>query len=207
MFYFIQEEIDTQKLKPRERFWEKIGQLDGNLKRYLMVTFLFALGNSSNTFLLLRAAHLGYSSADTILLYFAYSTTASIGAIPLGKLSDKIERKYLLVAGYVIFAMVYLGFAFATSKITIAMVFLLYGIYTAMTAGVERAFIAEIAPIALKGTMLGLQSTLVGIALFPASVIAGYLWDGVNASAPFVFGAVLALMAALLLAFGLKKDS
>ena len=84
---------------------------------------------------------------------------------------------------------------------------MLYGVYTAMVAGVERAFIAEISPAELKGTMLGLHSTLVGIALLPASVIAGFLWENLGSAAPFVFGAVLSALSALILAsfFGKKN--
>ena len=87
--------------------------------------------------------------------------------------------------------------------------FILYGVYTAMIAGVERAFIAEISPAHLKGTVLGLHGTLTGIALLPASVIAGFLWNNVGSAAPFVFGSALSAVAALLLLFGMngKKAS
>lgn len=87
------------------------------------------------------------------------------------------------------------------------LIFIIYGIYTAMTAGVERAFISEIAPKELKGTMLGLHSTLAGLALLPASVIAGLLWDGIGAFAPFVYGGVMSLLAAIILSKGLQKKS
>jgi MFS family permease len=102
---------------------------------------------------------------------------------------------------------VYSGFAWAPNKAAIVAVFALYGFFTAMTAGVERAFIAEIAPKDLKGTMLGLHSTIVGIALLPASVIAGLLWNGFGPIVPFAFGAVLSFAAALVLAFGLHETT
>lgn len=86
-------------------------------------------------------------------------------------------------------------------------IFILYRVFTAMTAGVERAFIAEIAPISLKGTMLGLHSTLSGIALLPASVIAGLLWDSIGICAPFIYGGAMSLIAAAILAIGLKPES
>ena len=95
----------------------------------------------------------------------------------------------------------YLGFAFASSQSVIVIVFVLYGIYTAMITGVERAFIAEISPEEFKGTMLGMHSTVVGIALLPASVIAGLLWNGFGASVPFLFGSGMSLLAALILLF------
>lgn len=204
MFLFIKEKTAERNMRPREKFWHNIGRLDGRLKLYLFVAFLFTLGNSSNTFLLLRAKDLDFSDTNTILLYLLYNVMASLFAIPFGRLSDKIGRKRLLVGGYILFSVVYFGFAFATSKATIIIVFALYGIYTAMTSGVERAFIAEIAPKELKGTMLGLLATLVGIALLPASMIAGLLWDTLGAPAPFIYGASLSALAAVLLLVFLK---
>jgi len=130
---------------------------------------------------------------------------SSLFAVPFGKRSDRIGRKRLLVAGYLTFALVYAGFAWAPNKTIIVAAFALYGLFTAMTAGVERAFISEIAPKELKGTMLGLHSTLAGIALLPASVIAGILWSTFGSGVPFAFGASLSLLSALILAFGLPQ--
>ena len=199
MFVFIKEKQGMREIKPREHFWKNIKQLNGNLKLYLLVAFVFTLGNSSNTFLLLKANAIGFSTADVILLYFLYNLVTALLAIPFGKRSDRVGRKRILIAGYLTFAAVYLGFALVTSKWMLVAVFILYGFYTAMVTGVERAFIAEIAPQQLKGTMLGLHSTLVGIALLPASVIAGALWTTVGSFAPFALGALLSLIAALLL--------
>lgn len=207
MFVFIKEPKGKGTIVEREHFWKNIKNLDGQLKLYLAVTFLFTLGNSSNSFLLLRAYDVGFSSSTAILLYFIYNITASSLAIPCGKLSDRIGRKIVLVAGYIIFSLVYFGFAVCSNKIFMILIFIIYGIYTAMTAGVERAFISEIAPKELKGTMLGLHSTLAGLALLPASVIAGLLWDGIGAFAPFVFGGVMSLLAAIILSKGLQKKS
>jgi len=178
---------------------EEYEKLDGQLKLYLLVVFLFTLGNSSNAFLLLRARSVGFNDTSVILLYFIYNITASLLAIPLGKRSDQVGRKRLLVAGYIVFAIVYMGFAFAFNKTFMVALFVLYGVYTAMIAGVERAFIAEISPRELKGTMLGLHSTIVGIALLPASSIAGVLWTSFGAEIPFLFGACLSLIAAVVL--------
>lgn len=200
MFVFIHENKSHREAKPRVHFWTNMKALNRNLKLYLLVAFLFTLGNSSNTFLLLKANAIGFSSTDVILLYFVYNLTSALLAIPFGKRSDKVGRKRVLVLGYVIFAAVYLGFAFATQKWMLVAAFVLYGFYTAMVAGVERAFISEIAPPELKGTMLGLHSTLVGVALLPASVIAGGLWDMFGSAAPFLFGAALSGAAALILA-------
>lgn len=207
LFFFVHEKKEKRETVQREYFWRNLSQLDGRLKLYLAITFLFTLGNSSNSFLLLRASDMGFDSSTTILLYFIYNVTASVLAIPCGRLSDKIGRKRLLVGGYLTFSLVYFGFAFCSSKSFMIVIFMVYGIYTAMTAGAERAFISEIAPPQLKGTMLGLHSTLVGIALLPASVIAGLLWDGIGVFAPFVFGGSLSLLSAVLLAVKLNAPS
>lgn len=204
MFALVKENKEPRPMPQREAFWKNVKQLDGRLKLYLLVAFLFTLGNSSNTFLLLRASDVGFSSTDVILLYFVYNMVASIFAIPFGKKSDEVGRKKILILGYIVFALVYFHFAFATNKLMIVIGFVIYGLYTAMVSGVEKAFISEIAPKDLKGTMLGLHSTLVGMALLPASVIAGVLWDSVGGFAPFLFGAVLSLISALILQFGLK---
>ena len=205
LFVLIHEKNGRPAARQREKFWKNISELDGRLKLYLAVSFLFTIGNSSNSFLLLRASDTGFSDSGAVLLYFMYNLVSSLLAVPCGKLSDRIGRKRLLTAGYMVFAAVYFGFAFCNSRPLMVLIFMAYGIYTAMTAGAERAFIAEIAPAHLKGTMLGLQATLVGFALLPASIIAGLLWDGVGASVPFVFGGVTAMTAAVLLAAGLKS--
>lgn len=205
MFFFIKERRGARSEKPARALFRDAGKLDFRLKLYLAVVTLFTLGNSSNAFLLLRAQDFGFSARDAILLYFAYHVAASLLSMPLGKLSDRLGRKSLLVAGYALFSLVYFGFAFANQRWMLWAVFLLYGLFTALTAGVERAFIAEIAPAELKGTMLGLHGTLVGLALFPASAIAGLLWTSVGPTAPFILGASLSLAAALILALFLKQ--
>jgi MFS family permease len=199
MFAFVRETKTPKKLGPRINLVSGFRTIDSRLKLYLLVVFVFTLGNSSNTFLLLRAQKSGFSPSSVILLYFVYNIVSSILSIPFGKLSDIFGRKKLLVAGYLIFSIVYGLFAFANTMPLIVGAFVLYGFFTALTAGVERAFIAEIAPSELKGTMLGLHSTIVGIALLPASVIAGILWTTINQAAPFAFGSALSLCAAVIL--------
>lgn len=199
MFFFIRETKGPRLRQKQVPFWKNVRRVDGQLKLYLLVVFLFTLGNSSNSFLLLKAKATGFDDTNVLLLYFLYNLIVSVLSIPLGKLSDRIGRKALLVMGYSVFALCYFGFAFAGNQRQMITVFSLYGAYTAMIAGVERAYVAEIAPPELKGTMLGLHSTVAGIALLPASVIAGVLWTKINPVAPFVFGAILSLIAAIIL--------
>ena len=206
IFLFIREKKKIHTAGGREPFWRNMRKLNGQLKLYLLVALLFTLGNSSNTFLLLRAKNVGFDDKSVILLYFLYNLTASLLAIPMGKRSDKIGRKRLLVPGYLVFSLVYLGFAFAFNKPFMALIFAFYGVYTAMITGVERAYIAEISPPELKGTMLGLHATIVGIALLPASLIAGLLWDSFGARVPFIFGSAMALAAAVILFLLMKTE-
>jgi len=205
MFFFIKEKKQLRSEKNKEPFWKNIRKVDGQLRLYLLVVFLFTLGNSSNTFILLRAKSAGFDTVSVILLYFVYNITASVLSVPFGRLSDRIGRKKLLVAGYLAFSLCYLGFAFVSNQWMMVAVFVIYGAYTAMITGVERAFIAEISPPELKGTMLGLQSTVAGVALLPASIIAGFLWDASGVAIPFVFGAGLSLSAALILMIFMKN--
>ena len=206
MFFFFKEKKVQRQPKQRVPFWNNFKNIHGQLKLYLVVVGLFTLGNSSNSFLLLKAKATGFDDTNVVLLYFIFNAIASVLSVPFGKLSDKVGRKKLLVSGYIVFAMCYLGFALAISQLQMILVFVLYGAYTAMVAGVERAYIAEMAPLELKGTMLGLHSTVTGIALLPASVIAGLLWSTFGTMAPFLFGGVMSLLAAVILAFFMQNQ-
>lgn len=193
------------KSAPTRKLSLNFRALDGRLKAFLIIVFLFTLGNSSNAFLLLRASSVGFDAQSVILLYFLFNIVASLLAYPLGRLSDRIGRRALLVGGYLIYGLVYIGFAYVTTRAGMIALFAAYGIYTAMTAGTERALITEIAPANLRGTMLGLHGALVGIGLLPASLIAGFLWNTFGAAAPFRFGGILGLAAAVAVAFVLNR--
>lgn len=213
LFIFAVLVKDKTKGKPARPkpipFWKNIHRLDSRLKLYLLVVFIFTLGNSSNAFLLLRAQDVGFSAADAILLYFLYHVSAAIFAVPFGRMSDKKGgRKRVLVLGYALFSMVYFSLAAAPGDWMMVVSFIVLGLYTAATTGVERAFVAEIAPRELRGTMLGLQATVAGVALLPASVLFGLLWNQFGPVVSFAFGGVMSAIAALVLLFFLspKQD-
>ncbi len=191
--------------KPCEKIRLRGLKLDSNLKMYLAVIFVFSLGNSSNTFLLLKAQEQGFLPAQVILLYLIFNVAASALAIPAGRLSDKYGRSRILVPGYLIYGLVYLGFAFLSSKPAIVLLFIAYGAYNAFISGAERAYISEKAPTDLRGTILGLYGMLQGVGLLLSSIIAGVMWDKINSNAPFFFGGIVGLISALLIAVILKS--
>lgn len=195
---------DKGSAVPREKLNLKGLKLNGQLKMYLAVLFVFCLGNSSNAFLLLKAQQRGFSEGQVILLYLLFNATTSILAIPAGRLSDQIGRARVLVPGYLIYGAVYLGFALLADKTSVALLFAAYGAYNALISGAERAFIAENSPEGLKGTLLGLYGMLQGIGLLLASTIAGLMY-ALNSDAPFLFGGALGILSAVAVAFVLGR--
>ncbi len=175
----------------------RFSELDYRLKAFLVIVFLFTLGNSSNQFLLLRAADLGFTPATVILLYLVYNIVYTVFSLPAGIRSDKVGRKRLLVIGYFLYGLVYFAFAFVESTTSVWWLFGVYGLYEALTKGVEKALVAELAPAGKKATVLGLYAMLIGIGLLPASLLAGLLWNFFGPKAPFLFGGGLGLLAAI----------
>lgn len=195
VLFFARESSKRKETSKRISFsW---GALDKKLQLFLIVIFIFALGNSSNQFLLLRAKNVGFNDADVILLYLLYNVVYMVFSYPAGRLSDRIGRKKLLILGYLFYGLVYLGFGWFGFKSAMWWLFSVYGLYIALTEGVEKALVAEISPDHLRGTVIGLHATLTGIGLLPASFIAGLLWDTFGASAPFYFGGILGILASI----------
>ncbi len=171
--------------------------LPAKLRAYLLVVFLFTLGNSSNQFLLLRAQNLGVATAAVLVLYLIFNVTYAAVAYPAGRLSDWMGRRKLLVAGYALYGLVYLGFALASSPGSLWVLFPVYGLYMGVSDGVEKALVADLAPTPIRATAIGLHATLVGIGLLPASLLAGWMWTSFGPAVPFYFGGVLGCAAAL----------
>lgn len=178
--------------------------LDRRLRYFIIVTFLFNLGNSSNQFLLVRAGTSGFSPEQVILLYLLMNLTYFAISYPAGVVSDTIGRRGVLVAGYALYGLVYLGFGFASLTWHFITLFAVYGLYTGLTDGIEKALLADIAPVDQRATVYGLHAMTVGIALLPASLIAGFLWDAFGAAAPFWFGGGTGLLAAAAFWLGLR---
>lgn len=205
MLFFVRETKEKQVMK-KPKFEFKWSLLDPRLKQLLLVVLLFTFANSSNQFLILRASDLGVSATDALLLYLLFHLTGALFAYPVGRLSDRIGRRGLLTAGYLLYGAVYLGFAIVGSAKWVGLLFALYGVYSGLTKGVEKALVADAAPDDLKATMMGMYAMFVAIGLLPASLAAGWLWDRYGASAPFYFNGVLALVTAFLLHRVLSKQ-
>jgi MFS family permease len=195
LFLFLVKEKKSLPKEGPEKLKFKWSTLDKRLRLFLIFTFIFTLGNSSNQFLLLRAKNLGSPLPRVILFYLAYNILYFLSSYPASYLSDKIGRKRLLVLGYLFYGLVYLGFAVNQSLNTFWLLFGIYGLYIGFTEGVEKALVADIAPPNLRATAIGLHATLVGIGLLPASLFAGLLWKFLGPSAPFYFGGILGITA------------
>ena len=178
--------------------------LDKRLKLFLLFTFIFTLGNSSNQFLLLRAKDLGSPLHIVILFYLVYNLVYASVIYPASYVSDRIGRKKILVLGYLFYGLVYLGFAVNKSSFNLWFLFGIYGLYIGFTEGVEKALVADIAPQDLRATVIGLHATLVGIGLLPASLLAGMLWRFLGPAAAFYFGGFMGIFASVGFWFVLK---
>lgn len=182
----------------KEKFRIKIQSSLGNkYYLFLVIMFIFTLGNSSDAFLILKAQKTGMSISSIFFLLAIFSLVASATSLPIGIISDKIGRKKLLLSGWILYTFVYIGFAKSSQIIEIIGLFLLYGIYYGLTEGVAKAYVADIVPKEKKGTAFGLYNLVIGSTLLPASLIAGYLWQAFSPATSFYFGGILAITASV----------
>jgi MFS family permease len=160
---------------------------------------VFTLGNSTDAFLLLRLADAGVAPARVALLWSAFHVVKAAATWLGGRLSDRLGRRPMVMAGWLLYAAVYLAFATVSRPTTLVVVFLAYGLYFGLTEPVERAWVVDLAPPSRRGAALGLYHGAVGLAALPASVLFGLLWQRFGAPVAFSFGAAAALAATLLL--------
>lgn len=193
--------VDSQRERPRL----SLAGFDIRFKRFLLVIVLFTLGNSSDAFLVLRAQNLGLSVAAVMGVLVIFNLVYALISTPAGALSDRIGRRKVIVGGWLAYAAIYLGFGLAGAAWQIWALFALYGIYYGMAEGAGKALVADLVQPAQRGTAYGIYNAAIGLAAFPASLIAGLLWEGVGRwagfgpSAPFLFGAAVSLVAVVLL--------
>jgi MFS family permease len=167
----------------------------------LAAVLIFGLANSSDTLLLLRARSAGLSAPDLAFLFAAFNLVYALLAVPIGALSDRVGRRPLLFLAWTVYIAVYVGFAFVDSAWALVALFLGYGIFYAAADGVIKAWITALVPVERRGQAFGLNAAASGLLLLPASVIAGALWDTSGPRAAFLFGAVTALVALVVVAF------
>ena len=192
-------ERKTGKTKTNPLQWESLRNLGQGYWILVAVALVFNLGNSSEAFLLLRGQELGIAPQFVPLTLVVMNIAYSLSAYPVGILSDRLGRFGLLVGGYLLYALVYLGFAFVEAPWQIWGLFALYGLHLGMSQGVLLALVADKVPSQLRGTAFGFLNLAVGVALLPASLLAGGLWQSVGASAAFLAGSLLAIAAVILL--------
>jgi MFS family permease len=178
---------------------------------FMVIVGIFTLGNSSDAFLVLRAQDLGVSVLGILAMVATFNLIYALISTPAGSLSDRIGRRKLIVGGWLVYALIYLGFGLAQTGWQVWVLYALYGGYYGMAYGTANALVADLVPAELRGTAYGSYNAIIGLLAFPASVIAGVLWQGVGAwsgfgpSAPFIFGGTLALIAAGLMAFWMPR--
>jgi MFS family permease len=196
---FVREPERPPPLPNAEPFKFSIKDFDGNFKKFLVIVAIFTLSNSTDAFLLLRAEQAGIAPAMLPLLWMALHFSKVFSSLIGGELSDKLGRKKMIVSGWVVYAAVYLGFAFVDSAWQAWALFILYGTYFGLTEGAEKAMVADMVEQEKRGTAYGLFNLAFGIAVFPASLMFGAIWAGFGAETAFIFSAAISIVAAVLL--------
>ena len=197
LLFFIKQDRD----KLRQNI--DLNKLSSKMKLYFFVVFLSSIGNSTETFLLLKASHSGFSASNVLLLYLIATISTFLFAYCSGKLCDLISSQKILCISHLLFGIAYLGIANNLMYIS----FVLYGIYIALISTSAKIFIMENTPKELLASSLGMNECLIGFASLPATIIAGYLWQIFDPSLPFYFSSTIAFLSALILFIGIKKNT
>ena len=180
---------------------------DWRFKAFVAIATLFAIGNSSDVFLILKATDTGVKETQIPIIYLCFNLVYALTAIPAGILSDRIGRKRIILAGFILFGFIYWGFASASEQKHIWGLFLLYGVFMGLTEGIQKAYLGTIIPDKFRATGYGIFNTFTGLAIFPASVVGGWLWDKYGSHATFYYGTATAFVSAFLflVVFGIDK--
>ena len=202
LIFFVKEKFPLGAVSKRLNLKEV--KFSSRFKFYLATLVVFTLGNSSDAFLILKAKEAGVTVGFLPLIWMGHNFIKAISAYPSGALSDKLGRKKIIIFGWFIYSLVYIGFAFSTGYLSIIALFLLYGLVFGTTEGVEKAFVADLVPEKIRATGYGVFNFAVGITLFPASLITGILWQKFSSKVALLTGAILAFIACLMLS-GLKE--
>lgn len=173
---------------------------------FLAAVVLFTLGNSSDAFIVLRASSLHMTAVQIATMVFSFNVLYGLLAMPLGALSDRVGRRRVIFLGWAAYALIYLGFGLSRAAWQVALLYVLYGVYYAAFEGTSRALVADVVPDSdRRGTAYGLYQVAIGGTALLASTIAGILWQVLSPAAPFYFGAIMVLVASLLLGFSVRR--
>jgi MFS family permease len=178
---------------------------------FLVIVSIFTLGNSADSFLVLRAQNLGLSVLGILLMLAVFNFIYMLVSTPAGSLSDRVGRRRLIIIGWLVYALIYFGFAAARSGWQVWALYAIYGVYYGLAYGSANALVADLVPENLRGTAYGTYNAVIGLLAFPASFIAGVLWQGLGGwggfgpSAPFLFGGGMALIATILMLTWMPK--
>jgi MFS family permease len=197
IIFFITEKKKAS-LPHSERPKLTLKHFDWRFKVFVVIAAVFAIGNSSDVFLILRAQQVGVPIVMIPVVYLIFNLVYSLSSIPAGIAADRFGRKRIILLGFILFAILYYGFAIAKDATAIWVLFGFYGLFMGLTEGIQKAFLATIIPPDFKATAFGVYNTAVGLAMFPASLIGGWLWDHVSPSATFYFGSITASLSAIL---------
>ena len=184
---------------PPPRLHLTLRGFDANFKRFLFIIALFTLSNSADSFLLLRAKEVGIASTTLLLMWAALHVSKVVSSLIGGDLSDRFGRKRLIAAGWLVYAFVYVGFAYADSSREVWLLFLIYGAYFGLVEGAEKALVADLVPESKRGTAYGLYNLAFGITVLPASYLFGEVWKLYGSRTAFLASACVSLLAILLL--------
>ena len=198
ILFFVKEKKTSEK-----RIYKGLSlrDLNKNYKLFLVLSSIFALGSFSYSFLLIYAKDFGFQLTFVPVLYLISTVVSSLVSLPFGSLSDKIGRKNVLIASFVLWALVCLSFIFVHNYFSIIITFVLYGLHKGALDPVQRTLVAELAPEQYRASSLGGFQMVIGLCAFPASLIAGILWDRVDIVAPFYFSLCLTIVAVIMLLF------
>jgi predicted MFS family arabinose efflux permease len=184
---------------PAGRLFRPDEPLPSTFYRAIAVIFVFTLGNASDTFLLLRLGDIGIAEFWIPLLWAALHVVKVGASLAGGALSDRYGRRTLIGAGWLVYAAVYAGFGHFDDRAIVIAIFLAYGLYFGFTEGVEKAWVADMAPVSARGTAFGYYNGVLGVGGLGASLLSGYLWTRYSPHVAFLAGAALALAATVLL--------
>jgi MFS family permease len=205
LIFFVKEKKREVEKRGNKFFKINFKNMDLRLKLFLLISFIFAAGNSSDAFILLQAKNLGLTTTAVVLTYVLYNISQTIFATPAGILADKFGARKIFAGGLFVFSLVYLLFGLINSSLWIWFLFPIYGIYIAATDGVSKAYLSEFIDKKESGTYFGAYYTLMAIGTFFASIVGGLLWHFISPHATFLYGSLLSFIAFLILILFHKK--